>query len=446
MLKDMQDERRAKLMEAGADILADGLLELAVRYKGVNDYVNRIIAGPEEKLANFKKKVEALKKMTRFYDYRESNEFENEVSDILQELKAGNPEPRLGLELVISFFETDFKVIEGCDSDSVSMVYTEEAANLFAEYAKKCTDKEFVMDRLCSLLENDNYCVRMDVLKRAGKFLGKIELRKLFERMQEAISKSAENYCSGSNLLELARQLKDIELFIRLATNPQTGIVYPRFIREVAELYYDCRKYEDALAWMNKFPDEIPADFRGRIYRKLNLDDKIKELCWELFLDYPSLDSLNELLLQIGKDQKDKVIEGAIKRIFAEDDFESHGLEFLIEIGDLEAASRYVIINKDRISGGDYYSLPQLVEPLKQGGFYLAATIILRALLNSLLERKASKAYHYGADYWYELAELASLGITWQDIAPHESYIEQIKTTHRNKYAFWGEVERKNHG
>lgn len=67
----------------------------------------------------------------------------------------------------------------------------------------------------------------------------------------------------------------------------------------------------------------------------------------------------------------------------------------------------------------------------------LAVTVILRALLDSILQRANSKAYHYGAEYLLELGKIATKISDWRDLPNHEIYLAEITAKHKRKYSFW---------
>lgn len=53
----MGSERKQKLLELGADRLADALLELAGRDESADDLVGRMIATPQDNIGRFRAKL-----------------------------------------------------------------------------------------------------------------------------------------------------------------------------------------------------------------------------------------------------------------------------------------------------------------------------------------------------------------------------------------------------
>ncbi len=66
----MKNDCRQKLIELGAETLADALLELAVHSDTADDLIERLTATPAEKMKKFKTKLSGLKRARRFIDWR----------------------------------------------------------------------------------------------------------------------------------------------------------------------------------------------------------------------------------------------------------------------------------------------------------------------------------------------------------------------------------------
>lgn len=89
----MKNNRKQKMMDLGADALADALLGLAVHSDEADDLIERLIATPRENVQRFKKKLSSLKRSRRFIDWRGSAGFARELEMLLQDLKSGVDDP-----------------------------------------------------------------------------------------------------------------------------------------------------------------------------------------------------------------------------------------------------------------------------------------------------------------------------------------------------------------
>ena len=140
----MSDSRKQKLIDLGAETLAQALLDIAVSSDAADDLIERLIATPDENVQRFKKKLAGLKRSRRFIDWRSSSGFARDLEMLLQDVKAGVTDPLTGVKLVAAFYETDESVFDRCDDSSgrVGDVFRFDAKELFMEYASCCPDKD----------------------------------------------------------------------------------------------------------------------------------------------------------------------------------------------------------------------------------------------------------------------------------------------------------------
>lgn len=115
----MNSGHKQRLLELGAERLADALLELASRDHGAEELVERMIATPQESIERFKKRLAGIKRSRRFIRWGESAAFARELQELLRDVEAGVSDPRTGAELVASFY--------GCDKGALGTATTPAA-------------------------------------------------------------------------------------------------------------------------------------------------------------------------------------------------------------------------------------------------------------------------------------------------------------------------------
>lgn len=111
----MGSNRKQKLIDLGAEAIADALLDLAVHSDEADDLIERLIATPKENVQRFKKKLSSLKYSRRFIDWRGAAGFARELEMLLQDVKAGVSDSLTGVRLVAAFYEADNIIFEMCD-------------------------------------------------------------------------------------------------------------------------------------------------------------------------------------------------------------------------------------------------------------------------------------------------------------------------------------------
>lgn len=69
--------------------------------------------------------------------------FAHELRFLLEDLKTAKPEPREGVRLVASFFETDEAIFNSCNDSGgeIGPIFKYNAVELFSAFASRCADK-----------------------------------------------------------------------------------------------------------------------------------------------------------------------------------------------------------------------------------------------------------------------------------------------------------------
>jgi hypothetical protein len=100
------------------------------------------------------------------------------------------------------------------------------------------------------------------------------------------------------------------------------------------------------------------------------------------------------------------------------------------------------VARAELIDGEYYHGLLPLAEALLQSGRPLAATVVYRALLDSILERARSKIYGHGASYLRKLGSIAGKITAWRGLPDHPAYLAALRSKHARKSAFWSRCDK----
>lgn len=443
----MSDKRKGRLVDLGTEALADALLKLAERYAAVDDLVERMIATPKESIQRFKAKLSGLKRSRRFIDWRGSSSFARELQDLLQDLQAGVDDSRLGAELVAAFYETDQKTFDRCDDSNgfVGDVYRYQAKELFLGYACRCADKDWLVGLLLNLMQKDDYGVRDALIHCAAEFLPERHIRALIADFQQSADKETDEYHKRHwlGLVEsLARQIKDAPLFenARLASWDEVSTAA---CLDIGWVYLECADEKTALDWLKRIPptETFKADERDQllldIYARLGDGSQQAAIAWRIFRRFRSARSLEALLTVIGPDQREAVVAGETNAILGEPAWSSTDAAFLVDTGCLDKAEGYLLDRAAQLNGDYYRQLLPLAEVMEKEGRSLAATVLYRALLDSILQRAQTKTYPIGVRYLKKLDRLAMSVADWRAIQDHGAYREHLEQQHGRKRSFW---------
>ena len=449
----MDSNRKQKLIGLGADALADALLDLAAHSEEADDLIEQLIATPKENVQRFKKKLSDLKHSRRFIDWRGAAGFVRELEMLLQDVKAGVSDPLTGVELVAAFYEADSTVFEMCDDSSgnIGDVFRYDAKELFVDYAKRCEEKGKIADIILKVNIMDNYGIRDTLIDCAGECLPEDVIRTMIATLQKWADKEKDEYGKRHHLMlieSLARQIKDAKLFekTRIAS---WGKLSTAALIDIARVYLESGDVETAHSWLKKIPEGETFQAYERdelleeIYQKQGDSERLTELLYQKFKSYHSTDTLQALLNVIGHDKRDEVVADEVAQILESSALRESDAEFLISIGKIGEAEEYLLGRADQLDGNHYGSLLSLVEVMESENRHLAASLIYRSLLMSILERGYTKAYPHGIRYLNKLDKLAVNISDWKKFNHHEAFKEQIIQAHGRKRSFWSKYEVK---
>ena len=441
------------MIDLGAETLADALLELAVHSEAADDLIDHLIATPKENIQRFKKKLSSLKCSSRFIDWRGSSGFARELSMLLHDLKTGVTDSLMGVELVAAFYEADSSIFEMCDDSSgdVGDVFSYDAKELFVEYASRCTDKVRIADIILKLNRKNDYGIRDTLIDCAGGCLPEPVIRKMITTLQEQAAKEKDEYGRRHHLMlieSLARQIKDAKLFeqTRIAS---WGKLSTAGLIDIASVYLESGDVETAYSWLRKIPEgeTFQADKRDqlllKIYKKQGNTQKLTDLLYQEFRSYHSTNTLQALLDVIGHDKRDDVIADEVALILGSTALRESDAEFLIVVGKIDEAEEYLLKRAEHLDGDHYGSLLSLAEAMVSANRNLAASLMYRSLLLSILERGYAKAYPHGIRYLKKLDKLAVTIPEWNNFKSHDAFKGQIIQAHGRKRSFWSKYEVK---
>lgn len=447
----MADPCKRKLINLGPEILADALLNLSLHSDDAANLIEQLVATPKENVQRFKKKLTSLKHSRRFIEWRGSASFARELEMLLQDLKAGVIEPTTGIELVAAFFEADSTILEMCDDSSgyIGDIFRDNAKELFIEYATCCVSKQQVADVILNLNQIDNYGVRDVLIDCAGVCLPDGIIRTMITTLQMWASK--ENRESGKRhyfhaIESLARQINDPKLFetTRIAC---WGKLSTASIIDIANVYWESGDVETSHFWLKKIPEGETYHERDKllekIYERQGDFENLTVLLHQKFRTCHSIDALQALLKIIGYDKRDEVIADEVANIMKIDKFRECDAEFLIEIGKMDEAEAYLLERAEQLDGKYYDSLLVMAKAMESKKCYLAASLIYRSLLVSILERGNTSAYSHGIRYLKKLDKLAQRISDWKDFNGHEAFKHLLFEAHGRKRSFWSNYEEK---
>lgn len=388
---------------------------------------------------------------TRFIFKREAGAFAAALASDLVELKENLDEPRAGVEALAEFFRLDEALFNRCDDSDgrVGDVFRLDARDLFVHYADRCDDKAWLGGLILELQQESNYGVRDCLFEVASQFLPEPVLRDLVEQLWVLARREPEVYRQRKWLFlieSLARQMRDPGLFEKAsrAVSPQ---IHTAQCIDIAEVYLESGDATTALEWLNRLsPDErFEAYRRDEILlaacQKLGRKEDAVKVAWRIFRRCRLDTTFQQLVNVIGLHDRQALLDEEARVILRSSELSYTDAAFLLWCGRIDDTETYLLARSKKIVGDSYYSILPLAEALEREQGFLAATVLYRALLETILRRAISKYYGHGIRYLRKLDKIAPRVTDWGQVVSHEVYFEKLREEHRRKSSFWGRWE-----
>jgi len=113
-----------------------------------------------------------------------------------------------------------------------------------------------------------------------------------------------------------------------------------------------------------------------------------------------------------------------------------HAITFLVSWPALDRAARLIALRAAELDGDLYEVLSPAADALA-GKYPLAATLLLRAMIDFTLAKARSSRYRHAARHFMECASLASSIPELGTFETHAAYASRLKAKHGRKSGFW---------
>ncbi|MGB4406105.1 MAG: DUF6880 family protein [Sphaerochaeta sp.] len=448
----MPDDRKQKLMNLGLETLADLLLDMAGNIEKVNDRINQLVAPALANIQRCRRKIAAIKNNTQFIGYTQIFSFSVLLEEVLEDLKSSVSDPCIGLKLVAEFFETDSTVFENSDDDGIiGDVYLGPAKDLFFAYAYACPEKESVVSLWVQVYIHDEYGARSSLMEHITDSFDTPVITLLQDKLLALIANGQDEKKKQSyvTLLRSVRnQVREAALFEDALQGKQVDLS-PLEILKVSQTLLERNEVEGAYAWIRKMPQGTSShtheieNILKEIYARQGDFASLIDLHYKNFKANRTLSCFQELLKVTGEGKREEILAQELALITVDPRFESQTAKFLADVGLIEELEAYVFARVEKLDGSSYYSLPDVAEALVKQERYLAASLIYRCLLDSMMEHAYAKSYHHGVDYLNALDKVSPLIKDWKAYPTHNAYKVRLLQTNKRKTSFWNQYLKR---
>lgn len=434
------------------------LIELAGDNEVVKDRLARLqLAGQPDKLASsFEKTLAAWKRSTKFYTYREANQFGSELEDWLDKVERElcTTDPTRALALFQAFIEADVSWFERADdSNGVIGDAVRAACRYWLSAAARCEIEPSVWpDCLLELYLNDQYGARDELLRCASLLLDEAAQRKLVDKLDAQLvsvigtcptldNPSLEVFRISGALSLLAESLRDPDVKVR-ATLHYSPTPNPLQCESFARSYIDADRPAEALVWLldrwGQFDNRRIA-LKAEALEKLGRFEESVSIRWGIFEQTMSDFDLERWLQHLPETARSDALNRARELALVHPNLVA-AATVLLKLQEPATAEARLLAAPGDINGSHYDSLVPLADALRDRNCLRGETVIHRALLKSILDRGYTRAYEHAARYWSRLREIGNGPSGLLPLSSHDEFEAEIRTRHGRKTSFWAHV------
>ena len=469
----------AKNLEAlGTARLAQLLLEISTGNAAVKRRLRLELAssqGPGEVARECRKRLSTIGRSRSFVDWTKRKVL---VDDLATQLRAiveqvARHDPAEALDLTWRFLALANSIFDRCDDSSGTVIgIFHGACEVLGEIAEAVTtDPATLADQAFRALQENHYGQYDDLILVLAPALRREGLDHLKERMaalsnapveapeqedREVIGWSSSGPIYADEMAERSRvstvrlALKqiadaqgDVDAFIAQYDDKSRSA--PRIAAEIAQRLLAAGRVDEAWEAVtavddkrSRWPEFEWENAHIDVLEALGRADDAQAMRWSYFERSLSTAHLRAYLKHLPDFDDVEAEERALA--FATTYPNIHqALAFLISWPALEKAASLVLQRSTELDGDHYEILTPAVNAVS-GKHPLAATLILRAMIDFSLSRARSSRYRHAARHLAECESLAAEVGNFGELETHELYVARLQKLHGKKRSFWNLV------
>lgn len=244
-----------------------------------------------------------------------------------------------------------------------------------------------------------------------------------------------------SALTQIADALGDVDDYAaRFSSEERSN---PAIAARIAERYLAANRAEDAMASLTGAKTDSDKSGYWPDWRRVRIDvldalgnlDEAQHERWAIFEESLSAENLRAFIKRLPDFDDEEAEVRALAYVGKYADFHQ-ALAFLIDWPAHGLAAELVLARHGELDGNQYGLLTPAADALEQGE-PLAATLLLRAMIDFSLDRARSTRYGHAARHLQTCGYLAERIGSFGKHLDHDSYVAQIKLRHGRKSGFW---------
>lgn len=481
-MKRAKPEDMERLKDLGADRLASLLAELAQSDPAIKRRLKTELAaldGPSKMAFEVRKQIKALGRSTAFVDWRNRKKLTDDLRLQLNFItgQIATADIAEACDLIWRFIDIAPSVYNRCDDSSgtIGAVFREAVAEAGKLALVAKVDTAALADRIAKAILKNDFGQYDHIVPEMAGALGSEGLQALKTQMQTVVlekkvslpdaEREAMGWSAGGALYrddvefssrkrsaraalqDIADALGDADGFAA-QYDAKTQKV-PAIAAHIAERLLKAGRAHDALKVLEAasrddsdkpgWLDFVQPNLLWQNAMIATLDalgrkedaQKLRWACFERFLSATHLRSYLKNLTDFEDiDAEERALQFTETHAFAE-----MALWFLVKWPSVAHSERLVMAKAGQWDGNSYETLSEAADALA-GKYPLAASILLRAMIDYTLGKGISARYKHVARHLEECASLSGSITDWHGILPHSAYFEQLKKLHSKKSSF----------
>lgn len=474
----------AKNLEAlGLERLAELLIEITAGNAAAKRRLRLELAGaqsPAELAKEVRKRLSIIARSRSFVDWQGARSLTDDLDAQRRAIveTIAKADPTEALDLLWRFMALAHPVFERCDDSSGTVidVFREACSDMGDIALKAKADPTNLADQAFTALIANDYGQFDALIRILAPALGQAGLEHLKQRMidlsNRPITKPAEKdrvtigwSSSGPiyadeitersrvstvrlALTEIADAMGDVDAFIEQYGEASRKV--PKIAAEIARRLLSAGRAQEALQTIeaaehrhrNSSWDWLDfewEDARIDVLEALGRADDAQAARWGCFERSLSSSHLRAYLKRLP-DFDDVEAEKRALDYAQQSPNLLQALSFLISWPALNRAANLVLQRSDELDGDHYEILTSAADALA-GKYPLAATLVLRAMIDFALINNRSSRYRHTARHFLDCLSLASMIEDFGRFEPHDAYEARLRREHGRKSSFWSLID-----
>ncbi len=474
----------AKNLEAlGPERLAGLLIEISAGNTAAKRRLRLALAAaqsPAELAKEVRKRLTTIARSRSFVEWQGVKSLADDLDTQRRAVveTVAKADPTEAVDLLWRFMALAPTVFERCDdSNGIVIGVFHEACSDMGEVALKAkTDPTTLADRAFEALIANDYGQFDALIRVLAPALGQAGLEHLKQRMidlsNQPVTKLAEKdrvkigwSSSGPiyademaersristvrlALTAIADALGDVDAFIEQYKEETRKV--PKIAAEIAQRLLTAGRVDEAWQTIEAtehrqrdssrdWPDFEWEDARIDVLEALGRADEAQAARWGCFERSLSSSHLRAYLKRLPDFDDVEAGEKALDHAQRSRNV-LQGLAFLVSWPDLNRAANVVLQRWDELDGDHYEILTSAADALA-GKHPLAATLLLRAMIDFSLRSSRSSRYRHAARHLLDCCSLSSAIEDFGRFEPHDDYEARLRCEHRRKSSFWSLID-----